>query len=291
MSVEDDVKTSDATLLRRTAAGDRAAFESLVKRHQAAVYRFARALSGNPENPATPANAEEALQEAFLAAWRGAARFRDEASARPRLLTLARQALARRQAPGGEPDSTPLRELGRAAGWGHGGGGFAADRLAGLSDPGLLEEALGALPSGDREILILRDLEKLPADEAAAVAGVTPGAARTRLHRARLRLMARGSTLGRSTMDGERIVAGLHCGEVLADLSDHLDGALPKDRARRVEEHLRGCEACERFYAELSALADALRERIPEPGLDALDAEVAARLHARLAVEAVSEHG
>lgn len=282
MSVEDDVKTSDAALLRRTADGDRAAFESLVKRHQAAVYRFARALSP------TPPDLEEALQDAFLAAWRGAARFRDEASARPRLLTLTRHAITRRQAPGGEPDSAPLRELGQAAGWGRDGN----DGLAGrLTDPRLLEEALEALPAADREILILRDLEKLPADEAAAVAGLTVGAGRTRLHRARLRLMAIGSTRGRSTMDGERIVAGLHCGEVLADLTDHLDRALSKDRARRVEEHLRGCEACERFRADLSALADTLRQRMPEPGLDALDSEVAARLHARLAVETMSEHG
>ena len=48
-------------------------------------------------------------------------------------------------------------------------------------------------------------------------------------------------------MEDERMVAGLHCGEVLADLSEHLDGRLSLDRAERIDEHLAGCAGCGRL--------------------------------------------
>ena len=54
-------------------------------------------------------------------------------------------------------------------------------------------------------------------------------------------------------MEDERVVAGLHCGEVLADLSEHLDGRLSLDRAERIDEHLAGCAGCRRFVGEVTA--------------------------------------
>jgi RNA polymerase sigma-70 factor (ECF subfamily) len=173
----DDARISDETLVGRTAAGDLSAFDRLVKRHQAAVYRFARV--------AAPADgeAEEILRETFLAARRGAARYRDEPSARPWLLALARQAVTRRHPRAGwEADSTPLRELARAAGWGCTGAETAPSRA--------VDAALEALPPEDREILTLCDREYFTVDEAARVTGLSEAAVRTRLHRARLRLLA-----------------------------------------------------------------------------------------------------
>lgn len=175
----DDARVSDETLIGRTAAGDPAAFDRLIRRHQAAVYRFARA--------AAPAegDAEEILRETFLAARRAASRHRDETSARPWLLTLARQAIDRRHPRSREADLTPLRELARAAGWQSGGDG-AVDE----SGPAV-EAAFAALPPEDREILTLCDREYFTVDEAARVTGLSDAAVRTRLHRARLRLLAR----------------------------------------------------------------------------------------------------
>lgn len=66
-------------------------------------------------------------------------------------------------------------------------------------------------------------------------------------------------------MEDERIVAGLHCGEVLADLSEHLDGRLSLDRAERIDEHLTGCEGCRRFGGEVTAVVRALRQLPDEP--------------------------
>jgi anti-sigma factor RsiW len=66
-------------------------------------------------------------------------------------------------------------------------------------------------------------------------------------------------------MEDERIVAGLHCGEVVADLSEHLDGRLSRERAERIGEHLAGCAGCRRLGEEIAAVARTLRELPPEP--------------------------
>ncbi len=177
----DDVRISDETLIGRVAAGDPAAFPRLVRRHQAAVYRFARA--------AAPADGqeEEIVRETFLDARRRAGRYRDGFSARPWLLALARQVIDRQHPRRSrDADATPLRELARAAaveGW-SGWDGALVDRRA-------VAAAFAELPPEDREILTLCDRESLSLEEAARVTGLADPAVRTRLHRARLRLLAR----------------------------------------------------------------------------------------------------
>lgn len=175
----------DRELIRRTAAGDREAFDSLIERHQAAVHRYIRSIVRQP------ASAEDALQETFLAAWRAAGSFRGEAGARPWLLAIARHASARQfRRRAGEPQETvPLDELGRRAGWGADENPEALamrrERQRTLSD------ALDALAPEDREVIVLRDLEGLSGEEAARVLGLELAALKSRLHRARLRFAAR----------------------------------------------------------------------------------------------------
>jgi len=69
-------------------------------------------------------------------------------------------------------------------------------------------------------------------------------------------------------MEGERMLAGLRCGEVLAELSEYLDGNLSPARARQLQEHVRECEPCAKFSAELSAAVHALRAGLRTPSLD-----------------------
>jgi anti-sigma factor RsiW len=57
---------------------------------------------------------------------------------------------------------------------------------------------------------------------------------------------------------GETTAGGISCSEVLAILSDFVDGELGDAARERVEEHLRGCGACARFGSEFKALLDAL---------------------------------
>jgi RNA polymerase sigma-70 factor (ECF subfamily) len=183
MADADDARISDETLIGRTADGDAASFARLVRRHQAAVYRFARAAAPAPEGTA---EAEEILLETFRIARRSAPRHRDEPSALPWLLAIARQAIERRRPAGREADPSSLRDLARAAGWGE------TARLTGAA-PGshAVESALAALSPEDREILTLCDREYFTVDEATRVTGTSEAAARAHLHRARLRLAAR----------------------------------------------------------------------------------------------------
>jgi RNA polymerase sigma-70 factor (ECF subfamily) len=82
----------DAELVERARAGDQAAFGELIDRHRSAVYRAALAALGSP------ADAEEAAQDAFLSAHRHLHRFRGQSTVRTWLLAIAwRQALSYRR--------------------------------------------------------------------------------------------------------------------------------------------------------------------------------------------------
>jgi len=81
----------------------------------------------------------------------------------------------------------------------------------------------------------------------------------------------------------ERVVGGMRCSEVLAALSDFLDGELPSARCEQILVHLRGCNWCEHFGGRMSELIASLRREISEPA--PLDASIARRLRDRLAKE------
>jgi len=174
-------RREDLELIAASAQGDRAAFSVLVRRHRAAVWRLARALTASEQA------AEDVLQETFLAVYRGASGFRGEGSARSWILGTARLKAARtwrRRA--GEPAAPePLDELGCAAGWGD-----PELAVAALEDRDRLHAALWRLAPADREVLVLRDLEQLSGPEVARATGLSEGAVKSRLHRARLRLLA-----------------------------------------------------------------------------------------------------
>jgi RNA polymerase sigma-70 factor (ECF subfamily) len=270
----EDSRVTDETLIGRIAAGDPSAFDRLVRRHQAAVYRFVRAALP-AETSAEVAGAEEILGATFLAARRAAPRHRDEPSARPWLLALARQAIDRLHTRSRERDLTSLRELAQEAGWGSAGGDEAPEYGARE-----VASVFAALPSEDRELLTLCDREYFTVDETARVTGLSDSAVCTRLHRARVRLLARipaGSPQPVPAED-EAVVAGLHCGEVLADLTEHLDGRLSRDRAERLDEHLAECAGCRGFADAVAATVRAVRQLPDEP----LAPEIEERLLAAL---------
>jgi anti-sigma factor RsiW len=64
----------------------------------------------------------------------------------------------------------------------------------------------------------------------------------------------------------EKVIAGLSCSDVLALLSDYLDGDLPPEARQQVEAHLRGCEGCARFGGEFKATVQALRSHLTRAG-------------------------
>ncbi len=173
---------SDDAALRRAGTGDRAAMAVIVERHQDAVHRYVCSLTTDA------AAAEDALQQAFLDAMRGAAGFQGRSSVRRWLLTLARNAHFRAcRLRAGEPRAfVPLDELGTLAGWGEDPEVTASRTL----DRAALQRALAELDGPSREIIVLRDLEGLSGREAAEVLGLSLPAMKSRLHRARLELAA-----------------------------------------------------------------------------------------------------
>jgi RNA polymerase sigma-70 factor (ECF subfamily) len=175
----------DAELMHRAAAGDRAAFDELVVRHAPAMFRFARVITSNDSG------AEDALQDAFLGAWRGAGTFRGDASVRNWLLTIVRNAVFRQhRRPVDQPeDMQSLSDLGVAAGWGDN----EDPEVIALrrESRAVLMDAMDHLSASDREILLLREVESLPGKDVATILGLALPAMKTRLHRARLRLASR----------------------------------------------------------------------------------------------------
>jgi anti-sigma factor RsiW len=63
-------------------------------------------------------------------------------------------------------------------------------------------------------------------------------------------------------MAENRNVGGLFCFEVLAQLSDYVDGELGADAKAKVDLHLAGCDACTKFGGEFGAVVGALRRQV-----------------------------
>ena len=80
----------------------------------------------------------------------------------------------------------------------------------------------------------------------------------------------------------QRTVAGLRCDEVLAQLSDYIDGELDTPEVKRIEEHLLGCPNCERFGQNFGSMVVSLR-RAPDVS-EPVDSKLVGRLLAQLDV-------
>lgn len=185
------VETSDETLAARAVAGDEPAFEALVIRYQARVFRLARRLTGND------GDAQDALQDAFLQVHRHLPGFRGEARFSTWLYRIATNAaLMLRRARARRPAESLEEYLPRFD-----AAGRHAATPAELQLPGYAEESLDRrilaekaragidrLPDLYREAFVLRDLEELTTADVAEVLGLEPAAVRQRVHRARLML-------------------------------------------------------------------------------------------------------
>lgn len=169
-------------LLRRAGAGERAAFDAFVEVMAPRVWPLVRRLTSDA------GAAEDAMQETFIAAWRGASSFRGDAPARAWLFGLARRQAARTwRLRAGEPRvHEHLDALAVGAGWGE----DPEALVARAEDRAVLMGAIARLPALDQQLLVRCELGGEERERVADELGVTPGALRVRLHRARLKLMA-----------------------------------------------------------------------------------------------------
>ena len=174
-----DPGTRDEDLVRRYLSGDRAAFATLVERHERRVYNIALRMTGREED------ARDATQDAFLAVLRKLSTFRGEAAFTTWLHRVTvnacydvlrrrrRQPMLEREIgddrPAAEPPPVPDH--------------------ADASDLSIdVQRALLQVPEDFRVVMILHDVRDLPEDEVARVLGIPVGTVKSRLHRGRIAL-------------------------------------------------------------------------------------------------------
>jgi RNA polymerase sigma-70 factor (ECF subfamily) len=218
--------TADAALAARAADGDDVAFEHIMRRHNRLLFRTARSILKSD------AEAEDALQEAYLRAWRALGSFRSEARLSTWLVRIViNEALGRLRRRGaqvlafdatidladvtledvmeGNPDDRP-------------------DRAAMRSEVrALMEACIDTLPEAFRTVFMLRAVEEMSVEEVSAALGLPQATVRTRFFLARGLLregLARDidhAPADTFSFDGarcDRIVAG-----VMARLNDRAD--------------------------------------------------------------------
>ncbi len=182
-NAEQHLPEDDLVLVDRVVSGDRRAFETLVRVHERRVFRVTLAILGNAED------AEEAMQDAFIKAFRHIDQFRRESRFTTWLTRIAvNEALQKRQA---RKDTVSLDEVAeaevkvlprRSQQWHD-----DPEKLYGKQEVRMLvEDAIRSLPPIYRETFVLRDVEGLRAEEAAEILGLTLPAIKSRLLRARL---------------------------------------------------------------------------------------------------------
>jgi len=172
----------ESAVVRGVIAGDRGAFERLMRRYNRRLYRLARAVLHDDTE------AEDALQDAYLSAFRLMSQFRGEAALSTWLSRLVlNEALGRLRRDARRRNVVPL-----LAGPPAGEQGCAAEQsslpdrlLARAQIRALLERKLDELPDNFRLVFVLRSIEELNVEETAQCLNIPPATVRSRYFRAR----------------------------------------------------------------------------------------------------------
>lgn len=176
----------DAELVRRIARHDEGAFEIVMRRHNSRLFRVARAILKDD------AEAEDALQEAYIDAYRHIGQFRGDAKLTTWLTRIViNQALgrSRKQKRDGVvvPFATPYRDEQE-----HEELVVADDRTESPETAAmraevrrLLEQKIDELPAAFRTVFVMREVEEMTVEETATCLSIPSGTVRTRLFRAR----------------------------------------------------------------------------------------------------------
>jgi len=172
-------ETTDETLVDRARRGHAGAYDEIVHRYTEMAFRTAYLVTGSA------ADAEEAVQDAFVKAHRALGRFRAGAPFRPWLLRIVGNEARNRRRAAGRRAALELRaarlEPGRGVADPEAAVEAAADRRALLA-------ALDALPEEQRLVVTCRHLLQLSVEETAAALAVPEGTVKSRLARALDRL-------------------------------------------------------------------------------------------------------
>lgn len=169
--------TDERELIRRAKKGDSDAFRLLVEEYQTAVYRLALRMCGE-------SGAEDAAQEAFVAAWRGLPRFRGECRFSTWLYRLTTNAAIdylrreQKQRTDGDLDDLPLADDSPSP----------QEQAERSETQQRVRKALAALSEEHRQILLLRYMQELDYGEIAQTLHISEGTVKSRINRAKARL-------------------------------------------------------------------------------------------------------
>src|SRR5215207_1792294 len=228
------VSGSDAKLARRAAAGDERAFAAIYERYHQELYRYCRAILGDPED------AQDALQGTMASALRSLPGETRSIALRPWLYRVARNealTLLRRRHPMAEADEALLPPQPAAD--------VAAEARERLRQ---LVADLSALPERQRSALVMRELSGLSYEQIAEALEISGGAARQVVYEARVAL--------------QELEAGrdMECEHVRVAISER-DGRVL--RGRKIRAHLRGCTPCSDFRLAIEARGSDLQLLAP----------------------------
>ncbi len=223
----------DARLVALAGAGDDAAFEALYDRHHAAILGFCRHMLGSREE------AEDVLQHTFLAAFRQLAGGTRPLDVRPWLFAIARNRcvslLRTRRA------HVPLEHAEPAVD----GLLVTVERREAVRE--LLAD-LGRLPEDQRAALLLTELGALDHAGVAAVLGCPREKVKALVFQAR------------SALAANRDARATPCAQIRTELATASGGALRRGPLRR---HLRDCDDCRAFKAEVASQRKLLALALP----------------------------
>jgi RNA polymerase sigma-70 factor (ECF subfamily) len=174
----------DAALVEAVLSGDHAAFEAIMRRHNRALFRTARAILRDD------AEAEDALQEAYLQGFRTLGSFRGDARLSTWLArVVANEALMRLRKRARRNAIVPLHpgldveELNQIT---EGSMDKEPENAAQRGDVRkLLERRIDSLPDDYRAVFMLRAVEEYSVEETAAILQIPEATVRSRLFRAR----------------------------------------------------------------------------------------------------------
>src|SRR3989441_1066401 len=203
---------SDGELAQRVAGGDVRALEALMRRHNRALFRTSRAILRDD------ADAEEALQDGYLRAFRAIGAFRGESRLSTWLVRIvANEALMRLRKRRRGAEVVPLYGEDMPT---EDRPDYAAQRA---QTRRLLEQKIDALPEAYRVVFILRALEEFSVEETAAALGIPEATVRTRFFRARRVLREALSTEIDLALDEVFAFAGERCDRIVAGVLARLE--------------------------------------------------------------------
>ena len=181
-----DAAAEDAALLARLRSGDPLAYDDLVRSHTGKLLAVTRRILNSEDD------AKDAVQDAFLSAFRGLANFEGGSLLSTWLHRIAvNAALMKLRTRRRKPERSIETLLPSYLEDGHHAEDFQdwnqpVDRAMMRAEMrAVVRKCIGELPDNYRTVLILRDIEELDTDETAERLGLTPNAVKIRLHRAR----------------------------------------------------------------------------------------------------------